>query len=55
MYEYLKVGAPGCQLVLTAKSLIKQIETNSSLAVGVTGGHFTLSLPLKYGGMMLKT
>ena len=34
MYEYLKMGAPGCQQrigicsVLTAKSLIKQIETN---------------------------
>ena len=42
MYEYLKMGAPGCQQrigicsVLTAKSLIKQIETNSSQAVGVT-------------------
>ena len=55
MYEYLKVGAPGCRLVLTAKSLIKQIETNSSQAVGVTVKNFTLSLPLNYGGMMLKT
>ena len=49
------MGAPGCQLVLTAKSLIKQIETNSSRTVGVTVKNFTMSLPLKYDGMMLKT
>ena len=55
------MGAPGCQKriercsVPTAKSLLKQIETNSSQAVGVTVKNFTLSLPLKYGGMMLKT
>ena len=56
------MGAPGCQQriercsVPTAKSLIKQIwETNSSQAVGVTVKNFTLSLPLKYGVMMLKT
>ena len=39
---YLKMGGPGCLLrigrcsVLTAKSLIKQAEANSSQAVGVT-------------------
>ena len=59
MYEYLKMGAPGCQQriercsVLTANSVIKQAETNSSQAVGVTAKNFTLSLPLNYGGMML--
>ena len=42
MYEYLKMGAPGCQQriercsVLTANSVLKQAETNSSQAVGVT-------------------
>ena len=61
MYEYLNKGASGCQqriercFVLTAKSLMEQIETNSSQAVGVTVKNFTLSLPLSYGGMMLKT
>lgn len=59
MYEYLKMAAPVRQQkiercsVLTAKSLIKQIETNSSQAVGVTIETFNLSLPLNYGGMML--
>ena len=61
MYEYLKMGAQGCQQriercsVLTANSVIKQAETNSSQAVGVTVKNFTLSLPLNYGGMMLIT
>ena len=41
-------------LVLIAKSLIKQIETNSSQAGGITLETFILSLPLNYGGMMLK-
>ena len=54
MYAYLEIGAPGCQQriercsVLTAKSLIEQIENNSSQAVGVTLETFTLSLPLNY-------
>ena len=61
MCEYLEMGAPGYQQrterysVLIAKSLIEQIETNSSQAAWVTVKNFTLSLPLKYGGMMLKT
>ena len=51
---------PGCQQriercsVLTAKSLIKQIKTNSSQAVGFNLETSTLSLPLNYGGIMLK-
>ena len=55
------MDAPGRQQriakcsVLTAKSLIKQIETNLSQAVGVTIETFTPSLPLNYGGMMLNT
>ena len=39
----------------TANSVIKQAETISSQAVGVTVKNFTLSLPLIYGGMMLIT
>ena len=55
------MGTPGCQQriercsLLTTKSLLKRIETNSSQAVGVTVKNFTLSLPLNYGGMILKT
>ena len=33
----------------------KQAETNSSQAAGVAVKNVTLSLPLNYGGMMLKT
>ena len=62
MFDYFKIGAPGCQQriercsVLTAKSLKEtNIETNSSQAVGVTIETITLSLPLNNGGMMLNT